>query len=132
MNVNDFSYNNSGDIIFPQPSFYYMTLVSRLHYAASYQKIDYLIKLFYNIIVLSKEEIIMGLFVKEDENTKTYFVTVIETLKRKVEVNAASEDEAIAKVEEAYNKCKIVLDESDFTDVKFKIKKVTEIETEEE
>lgn len=74
----------------------------------------------------------MGLFVKEDENTKTYFVTVIETLKRKVEVNAASEDEAIAKVEEAYNKCKIVLDESDFTDVKFKIKKVAETETEEE
>ena len=74
----------------------------------------------------------MGLFVKEDENTKTYFVTVIETLKRKVEVNAASEDEAIAKVEEAYNTCKIVLDESDFTDVKFKIKKVAETETEEE
>lgn len=78
----------------------------------------------------------MSLFVKEDinENSKTYFVTVIETLKKRVEVNAESEDEAIDKVEEAYKKCDIVLDADDFTDVKFKVKKVIEndIENEEE
>ncbi len=54
---------------------------------------------------------------------KTFYVTVIETLKKKVEVSATSEEDALAQVEEAYNKCKIILDENDFTDVKFKIKK---------
>ncbi len=68
----------------------------------------------------------MSLFIKEDEKQDTYYVTVIETLKKKVEVNAESEEDALAKVEEAYNKCDIILDENDFTDVKFKIKKVIE------
>jgi molybdopterin/thiamine biosynthesis adenylyltransferase len=68
----------------------------------------------------------MSLFIKEDENEKTYYVVIMETLKKKVEVNATSEEDAIAKVEEAYNKCDIILDENDFTDVKFKIKKVVE------
>lgn len=68
----------------------------------------------------------MGLFIKEDEKQDTYYVTVIETLKKKVEVNAVNEEDALAKVEEAYNKCDIILDENDFTDVKFKIKKVIE------
>ena len=72
----------------------------------------------------------MSLFVKEDEKQDTYYVTVIETLKKKVEVNAESEEDALAKVEEAYNKCDIILDENDFTDVKFKIKKVVENENE--
>ncbi len=74
----------------------------------------------------------MNLFIQEDPNENTYYVTVIETLKKKVEVNAKSEEEAIAKVEEAYNKCDIILDENDFTGVKFKIKKVSEEEETEE
>lgn len=74
----------------------------------------------------------MSLFVKESPEENTYFVTVIETLKKKVEVCAESEEEAIAKVESAYNKCDIILDENDFTDVKFKIKKLIDNETPEE
>lgn len=53
----------------------------------------------------------------------SYEVTVIETLKRKVIIKAENEDDAIAKVEEQYNKCKIVLDEQDYTGVTFKVKK---------
>ena len=43
-------------------------------------------------------------------------------------------DDALTKVETAYDNCNIVLDESDFTDVKFKVKKVVDnnIEDEEE
>lgn len=69
----------------------------------------------------------MGIFVDtiKDEK-KTYFVTVIETLKKRVEVQADTEEEAIGKVEDAYHKCDIILDENDFTDVKFKIKKVVD------
>lgn len=70
----------------------------------------------------------MGIFTKENEKLNTYYVTVIETLKKKVEVNAESEEDALAKVEEAYNKCDIILDENDFTDVKFKVKKTVETE----
>jgi len=58
----------------------------------------------------------------------TYFVTVIETLKKRVEVDAETEEEAIEKVESAYKKCDIILDENDFTGVKFKVKKVIENE----
>jgi len=65
----------------------------------------------------------MSLFTEEKENKNIYYVTIIETLKKKVEVEADSEEDAIAKVESAYNQCKIILDENDFTDVKFKIKK---------
>lgn len=71
----------------------------------------------------------MGLLNKE--NKKTYYVTVIETLKRKVEVEAESEEDALAKVESAYDRCHIILDENDFTGVKFKIKKTVEDEDEE-
>lgn len=59
-----------------------------------------------------------------------YYITVIETLKKKVIVQAESEEDALAKVEDAYNKCDIILDENDFTDVKFKVKKVIEGEEE--
>lgn len=56
----------------------------------------------------------------------TYYVTIIETLKKRVEVEAADENEAVAKVEAAYDKCDVILDENDFTGVKFKVKKVIE------
>ena len=73
----------------------------------------------------------MGLFTKED-NKNQYFITVIETLKKKVEVYADSEEEALEKVENAYHKCDIILDENDFTGVKFKVAKVVENASEEE
>jgi hypothetical protein len=67
------------------------------------------------------------------ENKNIYYVTIIETLKKRVEVeNAESEDDALEKVKSAYDKCDIILDENDFTDVKFKIKKVVENEDENE
>lgn len=70
----------------------------------------------------------MGIFKEEDTNI--YYVTVIETLKKRIEVQATSEEEALTKVKEAYDKCDIILDENDFTDVKFKIKKVIDSEEE--
>lgn len=57
-----------------------------------------------------------------------YYITVIETLKKRVEVEAETEEDALARVEQAYNKCDIILDENDFTDVKFKVKKVIDEE----
>jgi len=72
----------------------------------------------------------MGIF--KEEETNTYYVTVIETLKKRVEVQATSEGEALAKVEEAYNKCDIILDENDFTYVRFKLKKVIDSESDDE
>lgn len=57
-----------------------------------------------------------------------YYITVIETLKKRVEVEADTEEDALARVEEEYNKCNIILDENDFTDVKFKVKKVVDEE----
>lgn len=62
----------------------------------------------------------------QDNQKNTYFITVIETLKKRVEVEAESEEDALNKVKIAYDKCKIVLDEYDFTGVKFKVKKVIE------
>ena len=53
-------------------------------------------------------------------------------LKKRVEVQATSEEDALNKVKEAYNKCDIILDENDFTDVKFKIKKVIDSDSDEE
>jgi molybdopterin/thiamine biosynthesis adenylyltransferase len=67
----------------------------------------------------------MGLFTTE-ENKNKYYITVIETLKKRVEVYADTEEEAMSKVEDAYQRCDIILDENDFTDVKFKVKKVVE------
>ena len=61
----------------------------------------------------------------------TYYVTVIETLKKRVEVEAETEEDAVQKVEHAYDKCDIILDENDFTSVKFKVKKVVEGDSEE-
>ena len=66
----------------------------------------------------------------KEENNNTYYITVIETLKKKVIVQAENEEDALAKVEDAYNKCDIILDENDFNDVKFKVKKVIEGEEE--
>jgi len=62
----------------------------------------------------------------------TYYVTVIETLKKRVEVEAENEQNAVAKVEAAYDKCDIILDENDFTGVKFKVKKTIENEDSDE
>jgi len=62
----------------------------------------------------------------------TYYVTVIETLKKRVEVEAENEQDAVAKVEAAYDKCDIILDENDFTGVKFKVKKTIENEDSDE
>ncbi len=65
------------------------------------------------------------------KETNIYYVTVIETLKKRVEVEATSEEDAVTKVETAYDKCDIILDENDFTGVKFKVKKVVEGDSEE-
>lgn len=48
-----------------------------------------------------------------------YKVEVVETLVRVVEVEAAGEDEALAKVHDAYKHEEIVLDADDFLDVEF-------------
>ena len=67
------------------------------------------------------------------EKNNTYYVTIVETLKKRVEVeNAESEEDALERVRLAYDKCDIILDDSDFTDVKFKIKKVVENDEEED
>ena len=70
----------------------------------------------------------MSLFNKEETNKNIYFVTVIETLKKRVEVEAENEEDALVKVENAYKRCDFILDENDFTGVKFKIAKVIEQE----
>jgi len=72
----------------------------------------------------------MSFLTKDVTNNNTYFITVIETLKKRVEVEAESEEEALELVEKAYKKCDIILDENDFTGVKFKIAKVIENEEE--
>lgn len=70
---------------------------------------------------------ITQLFVEEVPNQKLYTINIIETLKRKVEVYAEDEDNAISKVEDAWNKCDVILDAEDFTGVKFKVSKVREL-----
>lgn len=72
----------------------------------------------------------MSFLVKEETNKNTYYITVIETLKKRVEVEAETEEEALNLVEKAYKKCDIILDENDFTGVKFKTSKVVENEEE--
>ena len=72
----------------------------------------------------------MSFLTKDVTNNNTYFITVIETLKKRVEVEAESEEKALELVEKAYKKCDIILDENDFTGVKFKIAKVIENEEE--
>lgn len=55
-----------------------------------------------------------------------YTVEIEETLSRQVVVYAESEQEAIAKVEEQYDKSEIVLDASDFVDKTFEVTDVTD------
>lgn len=52
---------------------------------------------------------------------KTYFVEVIETLSRKVEVEANDTSEAIEKVKNMYHDEEIVLDNEDYQDTEFEI-----------
>lgn len=54
---------------------------------------------------------------------KTYYITITEILKKKVIIDADSEEEAMNKVKKAYEKMDITLDEYDFTAVKFKFSK---------
>lgn len=70
----------------------------------------------------------MKLFTEESEKEKLFTINIIETLKKQVEVFAENEDDAIAKAEQAWKNCEVILDENDFTEVKFKLKKVTEEE----
>ena len=52
---------------------------------------------------------------------KKYKIEVTETLQRIVEVSARSVEEAIAQVTEKYREGEIVLDRSDFIDVKIEM-----------
>jgi len=52
---------------------------------------------------------------------KKYKIEVTETLQRIVEVSARSVEEAIAQVTEKYREGEIVLDSSDFIDVKIEM-----------
>ena len=51
-----------------------------------------------------------------------YEIEVIEILKRKVEVESASESEALSKVEEMYIDEDIVLDSSDYSDTRYEVR----------
>lgn len=46
---------------------------------------------------------------------KRYYVSVTETLKKVVSVDAESEEEAEEKVQDAYDGCDIILESDDFT-----------------
>ena len=50
---------------------------------------------------------------------KTFYISVTETLKRTVEVNATDVCEAIQKVSDAYYDGQVVLDSEDYVDVDF-------------
>lgn len=52
---------------------------------------------------------------------KTYKVTITETLRRTIEVEATTSKEALAKAEEDYYAEKHVLTSEDFEEVRFKI-----------
>ena len=59
---------------------------------------------------------------KTDEpkkDTKTFYISITETLNRIVEVQAENESEAIQKVSDAYYAEDIVLDSEDFVDTEF-------------
>ena len=45
---------------------------------------------------------------------KRYYVSVTETLNKVVSVDAESKEEAVQKVQDAYDGCDIVLDNNDF------------------
>ena len=52
-------------------------------------------------------------------DTKTFYISITETLNRIVEVQAEDEYEAIQKVSDAYYAGDIVLDSEDFVDTEF-------------
>ena len=58
--------------------------------------------------------------------TKKYNVTITETLLRTVEVEAESEEDARAKVEELYDNCDIVLSADDFDGMDMSVEEVTD------
>jgi hypothetical protein len=51
----------------------------------------------------------------------TYEVTIIETLERRVDVEAQSGDEAVDKAQEMYRAEEIVLDADDYTDTEISL-----------
>lgn len=51
-----------------------------------------------------------------------YEIEVIEILKKKIEVDSASEAEALSKVEEMYIDEDIVLDSSDYSDTRYEVR----------
>lgn len=57
---------------------------------------------------------------------KTYKVTITEVLRRTIEVEAETSDDAIDMVEEGYRAEEYVLDYSDFVNVEFKIENPNE------
>lgn len=52
---------------------------------------------------------------------KKYYVSVTETLNKVVSVDAESENEAVQKVQDAYNNSDIILDNDDFCGEKVEI-----------
>ena len=52
---------------------------------------------------------------------RTYFVEVIETLSKKVEVEANDTSEAIEKAKDMYHNEEIILDNEDYLDTEFEI-----------
>jgi DpnD/PcfM-like protein len=50
---------------------------------------------------------------------ETFKIEVKETLSRIIEVEATSEDEAISKIQDLYNKEKIVLNADDYVETEF-------------
>ncbi len=54
-----------------------------------------------------------------NKDTKTFYISITETLNRIVEVRAENQYEAIQKVSDAYYAGDIVLDSEDFVDTEF-------------
>ena len=54
---------------------------------------------------------------------KKYSIEVLEVLSRIVSVDASNEEEAIEKVRQMYRKCNIVLDDSDYKETEFSVKR---------
>lgn len=53
---------------------------------------------------------------------KKYSIEVLEVLSRIVEVEASDEEDAIEKVRKMYQKCVILLDDSDYKYTEFSVK----------
>lgn len=60
---------------------------------------------------------------KLETKKKRYVVEISELLGRAVKVMAASEEEAVEKANEKYNRQEIVLDADDFAGVSFSVRK---------